>query len=80
MSVKVRTLMKESHLIQQTGEQKNRLLTKKQSAEQAQTSVRYLERQIASGRLNALKLSRKLVRIRQSDLDRFLASCATIGE
>jgi excisionase family DNA binding protein len=72
--------MKESQSIQQTGEQRNRLLTKKESAEQAQTSVRYLERQIALGRLNALKLSRKLVRIRQSDLDRFLASCATIGE
>jgi hypothetical protein len=61
------------------GNQK-RLLTKKQSAEQAQTSVRWLERQIALGNLCALKLSRKLVRIRQSDLDKFLASRATIAE
>ena len=71
--------MKEPQLTQQTGEQKNRLLTKQQSAEQAQTSVRYLEREIARGRLKALKLSRKLVRIRQSDLDAFLESCATTG-
>jgi len=63
----------------QTGEQKNRLLTKQQSAEQVQTSVRYLEREIKRGRLKALKLSPKLVRIRQSDLDSFLESCATIG-
>jgi len=72
--------MKEPQLKHQTGEQRTRLLTKKQSAEQVQTSVRYLERQIALGRLNALKLSRKLVRIRQSDLDKFLASRATIAE
>jgi excisionase family DNA binding protein len=71
--------MKKPQLTNQAGEQKNRLLTKQQSAEQAQTSVRYLEREIARGRLKALKLSRKLVRIRQSDLDAFLESCATIG-
>ena len=69
--------MKEQ-LTQHTGEQKNRLLTKQECAGQAQTSIRYLEREIARGRLKALKLSRKLVRIRQSDLDRFLESCSTI--
>jgi excisionase family DNA binding protein len=71
--------MKEPQLTQQTGERKNRLLTKQQSAQQAQTSIRYLEREIARGRLKALKLSRKLVRIRQSDLDAFLESCATVN-
>jgi excisionase family DNA binding protein len=75
----MRPPMKKPQLANQTREQKNHLLTKQQSAEQTQTSVRYLEREIARGRLKALKLSRKLVRIRQSDLDAFLESCATIG-
>jgi excisionase family DNA binding protein len=75
----MRPPMKNPQLTNQTGEQKNQLLTKKQTAEQAQTSIRYLEREIARGRLKALKLSRKLVRIRQSDLDAFLENCATIG-
>ena len=76
----MRPPMKKPQLTNQTGEQKNHLLTKQQSADQTQTSVRHLEREIARGRLKALKLSPKLVRIRQSDLDAFLESCATIGD
>jgi excisionase family DNA binding protein len=55
------------------------LLTKMQAAEYLQTTPRYLERAVASGRLRALKPTGKLWRVRRSDLDRFLESGATIG-
>jgi excisionase family DNA binding protein len=55
------------------------ILTKQQAAEYLQTSLRYLERMVTSGRLNALKPTGKLVRFRLTDLDAFLNSGATIG-
>jgi len=55
------------------------ILTKQQAAEYLQTSLRYLERMVTSGRLRALKPSGKLVRFRLTDLDAFLNSGATIG-
>jgi excisionase family DNA binding protein len=55
------------------------ILTKKEAAELLRCTARYLERQIRAGRLKALKPSRKLVRIRRSDLESFLESGATIG-
>jgi excisionase family DNA binding protein len=55
------------------------ILTKQQAAEYLQTTPRYLERMIRAGRLRALKPTRKLVRIRRSDLEPFLESGATIG-
>jgi excisionase family DNA binding protein len=53
------------------------LLTKQQAAMYLQTTPRYLERAVASGRLRALKPSGKLWRVRRSDLDKFLESGAT---
>jgi excisionase family DNA binding protein len=55
------------------------ILTKQQAAEYLQTTPRYIERMVASGRLRALKPSGKLWRVRQSDLDAFLESGASIG-
>jgi excisionase family DNA binding protein len=55
------------------------ILTKKQAAAYVQSTPRYLERQIRAGRLRALKPTGKLVRIRRSDLEKFLESGATIG-
>jgi excisionase family DNA binding protein len=55
------------------------ILTKQQAAEYLQTTPRYIERMVASGRLRALKPTGKLWRVRQSDLDAFLESGATIG-
>jgi excisionase family DNA binding protein len=53
------------------------ILTKPQAARYLQASTRYLERQIRSGRLKALRLSGKFIRIRLKDLDAFLESGAT---
>ena len=55
------------------------LRTKQQAADYIQCTPRFLERMVRAGRLRALKLSGKLVRFRQTDLDKFLESGATIG-
>ena len=55
------------------------ILTKKEAANFVRCTTRYLERQIRAGRLRALKPTGKLVRIRRSDLEKFLESSATIG-
>ena len=55
------------------------ILTKKEAAELLRCTPRYLERQIQSGRLRALKPTGKLLRIFRRDLDAFLLSGATIG-
>ncbi len=44
-----------------------------------QCTRRYLERMVRSGRLRALKPTGKFLRFRQTDLDAFLESGATIG-
>jgi excisionase family DNA binding protein len=55
------------------------ILTKQQAAEYLQTTPRYIERMVASGRLRALKPTGKLWRVRQSELDAFLESGASIA-
>ena len=55
------------------------LRTKEQAADYIQCSVRYLERMVRSGRLRALKPSGKLVRFRQTDLDRFLETGSSVS-
>jgi len=55
------------------------LRTKQQAADYIQCTPRYLERMVRSGRLRALTPTGKLIRFRQSDLDKFLESGATIG-
>lgn len=62
------------------GAEQPSLLTKKQSAAYLQCTARFLERMVRSGRLRALKPSKKLVRFRRADLDAFLESGATIAE
>ena len=57
----------------------NSLLTLSQAAQYTVCTPRYLQKQIRAGRLKALKPTRKLLRIRRVDLDRFLESGATIG-
>ena len=64
---------------QQAGAQIPAILTKQQAAEYVQTTPRYIERMIRAGRLKALKPTGKLVRIRFSELTKFLESGATIG-
>ena len=54
------------------------ILTKRQAADYVCCTPRYLEIQIRLGRLKALKPSGKLVRIRRTDLEKFLESGATI--
>jgi excisionase family DNA binding protein len=54
------------------------LMTKRQAADYLQTSTRYVERLVTSGRLRAYKPTGKLWRVRQSSLDRFLESGSTI--
>jgi DNA binding domain, excisionase family len=55
------------------------LLTKEQAAEYLQTTPRYLERMVRTGRLRALRPTGKLWRVRLSDLEKFLESGASIG-
>lgn len=55
------------------------LLTLKQAARYAICTPRYLQKQIRSGRLKALKPTGKLLRIRRCDLEKFLESGATIA-
>jgi excisionase family DNA binding protein len=52
----------------------NQLFTLGQAARYAICTTRFLQKQIQLGRLRALKPSRKLVRIRLADLERFLES------
>jgi excisionase family DNA binding protein len=54
------------------------LRTTRDACEYLQCTRRFLERMVQSGRLRALKPSRKLVRYRQVDLDAFVESGATI--
>ena len=54
------------------------LRTKVEAADYIQCTPRYLERMVRSGRLRALKPTGKLIRFRQSDLDKFLESGASI--
>jgi excisionase family DNA binding protein len=63
----------------QTEAANSAILTKQQAAEYLQATPRYIERMVASGRLRALKPTGKLWRVRQSDLDAFLESGASIG-
>jgi excisionase family DNA binding protein len=53
------------------------LLTLGQAAQYVICTPRYLQKQIRAGRLRALKPTGKLVRIRRSDLEKFLESGAT---
>ena len=54
-------------------------LTKRQAAQLLQCTNRYVERQVAAGRLRACKPTGKFVRIRRQDLDTFLMSGASIA-
>ncbi len=63
----------------QAGAEIPAILTKRQAADYVCCTPRYLENQIRAGRLKALKPTGKLVRIRLSDLEKFLESGATIG-
>jgi excisionase family DNA binding protein len=56
------------------------ILTKREAANYARCTPRYLENQIRAGRLRALKPTGKLVRIRLKDLEAFLESGATTRE
>jgi excisionase family DNA binding protein len=60
-----------AHVTQTWG---NQLLTLGQAAQYAICTTRFLQKQIQLGRLRALKPSRKLVRIRLADLEKFLES------
>jgi excisionase family DNA binding protein len=55
------------------------LLTLSRAAQYVICTPRYLQKQIRAGRLRVLKPTGKLVRIRRSDLEKFLESGATIG-
>ena len=55
------------------------ILTKQQAAAYVQSTPRYLERMVRSGRLRALKPTGRFWRVRRSDLDRFLETGATMG-
>jgi excisionase family DNA binding protein len=63
----------------QAGAEIPAILTKRQAAEYVCCTPRYLENQIRLGKLKALKPSGKLLRIRRSDLEKFLESGATVG-
>ena len=54
------------------------ILTKRQAAAYLQTTPRFLERMVSSGRLRAFKPTGKLWRVRRCDLDTFLESGATM--
>ena len=53
------------------------ILTKRQAAAYVQSTTRYVERAIKSGRLKACKPTGKFVRIRLKDLEAFLETGAT---
>ena len=71
--------MKTPHL--ETIEELNNfvLLTTDQAARYIQCSPRFIQRMVRQGRLRCLKPSKKLIRFRRVDLDRFLESGASIG-
>ena len=64
----------------QAGEEIPAILTKREAANYARCTPRYLENQIRAGRLRALKPTGKLLRIRLKDLEAFLESGATTRE
>jgi excisionase family DNA binding protein len=55
------------------------ILTKRQAAAYLQTTPRYIERMVASGRLRAYRPTGKLWRVRLNDLTAFLESGASMG-
>jgi len=55
------------------------ILTMVEACDLLSCNRRYLERAIKSGRLKGLKPTGKFLRIRWSDLEKFLESGATIG-
>jgi excisionase family DNA binding protein len=55
------------------------ILTKQEAANFLRCSTRYIERVTRSGLLKVCKPSAKLVRIRRSDLEKFLESGSSIG-
>jgi excisionase family DNA binding protein len=69
----------QQHIYTQAGAEIPAILTKRQAADYVCCTPRYLENQIRAGRLRALKPTSKLVRIRRSDLEKFLESGATVG-
>ena len=56
------------------------LLTVDDACAYGQCAAKYLERAVRAGRLRALKPTRKLLRFRQPDLDKFLEGGATSAE
>jgi excisionase family DNA binding protein len=61
-------------------EARKQLLRTADVAQAIQGSKRFVELEIAAGRLQAVKLSRKFVRIRPEDLDTYLAKYVVGGE
>jgi excisionase family DNA binding protein len=55
------------------------ILTKEQAAAYLQVTPRYLERMVSQGRLRVFKPTGKLWRVRQSDLDRFFETGASVA-
>jgi excisionase family DNA binding protein len=55
------------------------LRTTQDACKYLQCTARYLQRMVRSGRLRALKPTGKFLRFRQTDLDAFLETGATIG-
>jgi excisionase family DNA binding protein len=53
------------------------ILNKQEVAALLKVSPRYVERQVRSGRLRALRLSHKVIRFLRRDVDAFLASTAS---
>jgi excisionase family DNA binding protein len=55
------------------------ILTKQQAAAYVQSTPRYLEQMVRSGRLRAFKPTGRFWRVRCTELDRFLEGGATMG-
>jgi len=55
------------------------ILTKKEAAAYLRCTPRYIERVCRAGRLVAYKPTRKLWRVRRSDLEKFLESGSSVG-
>ncbi len=53
------------------------LLTKQEAADVVRVCPRTIERYISAGRIRASRLSARTVRIRRSELERFLRACET---
>jgi excisionase family DNA binding protein len=73
-----RRAFKKSANLNNADPQSAAILTKQQAASLLQCTPRFLERQIAAGRLRACKITSKFVRIRRKDLEAFLAQGATM--